>query len=241
MPKRKVRHSLLRYYVLQTNSQGQKQKVFETAFRNQIVDIPEDQVDRLDDLGATVPVDEDLPRPGTMLVLPDTATDEEILSWVMGASNDEVEALVRERPVMAARIEGANAAVQARFAEQNLHLGGLREIADEAEAEQEEQRKALEAAGTPPPGTPPAEPALSQNPVAVATPPAAGAEPVLSVEQADAVVKGNAKAVAEYISENPRTAAAVLDAEGRLAAAEQRDARISVVRAAEAAAGFTAQ
>lgn len=217
MAKRKIRHALVQYSV----KDGDKTR-FETAFRNQIVDIPDDQVDRLDVLGATVEPDEDLPRPGRMLALPETAGDAEILNWVMGASNEEIENLVRERPAMAGRIEAAHAAVQERFQEQNLHLGGLKEIAEEAEADL--------IGGTVPtqePGTPPA--------------PSPAREEALTPEAADQIVAGKATDVANYISENPQSAGVILEAEDRRATAAKEDVRVTIVKAAEAAAGFTAQ
>lgn len=237
MAERKIRHSLVRYSVDRVIS-GRKQKVFEVAFRNQVVDIPDDQLERLDALGATVAPDDELSRPGTMLALAETAGDAEILSWVLGASNDEIKTLVEERPAMAGRILSAQESVAARFAEQNEHLGGsLRTIADEEEKRQEElaeeQRKAAEAAAAA--GAPPATPPLGGAEDLIGGPAAAD----LTTEQADEIVKANAEKVTNYISENPRFAAAVLEAEGRRAVAEKRDPRVSVVRAAEAAAGFT--
>lgn len=215
MAERKVRHATVQYFV--KDSQGNTVD-FKTAFRNQVVDIPADQVDRLDALGATVPADQDLDRPGRMLALPESAGDSEILSWVMGATNEEVEALVRERPALAGRIAAAKEGVEARFAEQNLHLGGLQKLAEEAEAEQPEQ-----------------PPVPTETPTPVPTVDNA----TLDAAGADLVVKGNATSVTNYISENPVNAATVLEAENRLAVDEGRDPRTSVVRAAAAAAGFT--
>lgn len=217
MAKRKIRHALVQYT---TNDGG-----FETAFRGMTVDIPADQVERLDSLGATVEPDAELDRPGRMLTLPDTATDAEITSWVMGATNAEVAALVQQRPIMAARIESAKAAVEERFQEQNLHLGELRQVAEKAEED-------LIGAG----------PLLvdTTNPSEGAVPNPA-AEEALPELDADRLVKGNAQTVATFIAENPRAAGVVLEAEGRLALKEKREPRTSVVKAAEAAAGFTAQ
>lgn len=193
MPKRKVRHALVQYTV----TDGDVTR-FETAFRNQIVDIPQNQVDRLDELGATVSPDDDLERPGRMITLPDTATDAEITSWVMGASNEEVEALVRERPVMASRIESAQAAVRERFEEQNLHLGGLREIAEEAEADLIGDAN--------PDGT------VSTEETGKTPAPSPTVDEALSAEEADRIVAGKANEVADYIAENPRSAGAILEA-----------------------------
>lgn len=217
MAERKVRHATVQYFI--KDDQGVVTS-FETAFRNQIIDVPADQVERLDELGATVAVDQDLERPGRMLVLPDTATDSEILSWVMGASNVEVEGLVRERPVMADRIAAAAASVEERFKEQNLHLGGLKTIASDSEKQAATEAEADANAAA-------AREALKAD--------------LVGTGDADGVVKGNSKSVTDYIADNPATAADILEAEGRLATSEKREPRVSVVRAAQAALGFTAQ
>ena len=216
--KRKIRHALVQYMV--TREDGKK--TFETAFRNQVVDIPDDQVERLDELGATVAPDESLERPGTMSNISDAASDMEILNWVMGASDPEVEELVRKRPAMAGRIEAAHASVKERFQEQNLHLGGLREIADEVLAEEAAKAAAIAAA----------EADLIGN-----TP--AGPKEPLTDEAADAIVAGNAKSVVDYISENPADATIIVDAEHRRSVDRKEDVRVSIVKAAEAAIGFT--
>lgn len=231
--KRKIQHALVQYL--------SEDGLHELAFRNQIVDIPDDQVERLDALGATVAPDIDLERPGKMMNLPDSATDAEITSWVIGATNAEVEELVRERPVMAERILSARATVTERFNEQNIHLGGLQEIAAQVEAD----AKAALLAG------------VSEADLAVLEQLAglsddeiiALAELAEAKDQADLIgdapfdadklVAGSAKSVTDFISENPRHAAAILDAEGRRAIAAKEDPRVTIIRAAEAAASFT--
>lgn len=248
MARRKIRHALVQLTV----KKGDKLN-FETVFRNQIVDIPDDQVEHLDEIGATVDPDVDLERPGVMSVLPDTATDSEITNWVIGASNEEIEDIVAERPVMAARILSAQASVKARFEEQDRHLGGrLQQIADDFE-ESERARVEEEILAS-----------MDDDDIAVLVElqnlseeeiaglsemkNAADAEAMsdliggsdgpLSPEDADNIVAGNAKSVTDYISENPRSASVILDAENRRAQAQKEDARVTVVRAAEAAAGF---
>jgi hypothetical protein len=227
MAKRKIRHALVQY---STNKGGKIN--FETAFRNQVVDIPDDQVERLDELGATVAPDESLERPGVMSTLSDVASDSEITNWVMGATNEEVEALVRERPVMASRIESAHASIKERFEEQNLHLGGLLEIADEAQALAEAEAQAQADA----------EAQAQADAAELIGPPSETQElsgGPLTDEDADLIVEGNVKEVADYISENPRSAGLILEAEGRRSEAKKEDVRVSIVRAAEAAAGFS--
>lgn len=242
MAERKVRHATVQYFT----PNAKDPKNYETAFRNQIVDIPDDQIERLDSLGATVPVDQDLERPGRMLVLPDTAGDAEILSWVMGASSAEVAVLVAERPIMAGRILAAQESVTARFKEQDEHLGGggLKKIAADAEEEEPAPAAAQTPADDNSAGLAPAPQASTVDNPAVNSPGAGDDDligSVLSAEQADLIVKGNARSVTDYLSENPANAAAILDAESRRSTATREPLRVSIVRSAEAAAGFTAQ
>lgn len=224
--KRKIRHALVQYKVEKDGKSN-----FEIAFRNQVVDIPDDQVERLDELGATVAPDQPLERPGVISALSEAASDSEITSWVMAASNEEVEALVRERPVMAARIESAAASIADRFDEQNLHLGGLVQMADELLEEAEAKAQAE------------AEAQAEADALAAEAQASADAElaELLGTEDfdADKIVAGNAKSVTDFIAENPNRAEAILEAEGRRSEAAKEDARVTIVRAAEAAAGFS--
>lgn len=219
--KRKIRDALVQYTV-----EKDGQTSYEIAFRNQIVDIPDDQVERLDSLNATVAPDEDLERPGTLMELHDAASNSEITNWVVGATNAEVEALVRARPAMAVRIEAAHASVAERFSEQNLHLGGLLEIADEAQQQADAARAEQDA----------------EDAKVIAELEAEAADLIgggLSPEQADAIVAGNVKGVTDHIAENPRDAGVLVEAESRRAEAAKEDVRVTIVKAAEAAAGFT--
>jgi hypothetical protein len=212
MPKRKIRHALVQYVI----TEGGNTRT-ETAFRNQIVDIPKDQVERFDALRATVLPDADLDRPGTMSTLSETAGDSEILNWVMGATDAEVTALAEERPVMADRIEAARVAVKERFEEQNVHLGG-----DPTPAVEDDL------IGIGPQDKTPAAPT-------------SGDSKALPDDKADAVVTGKAPEVAIYIAENPQFAGAIVEAEGRRAASAKDDVRVTITRAAQAAAGFATQ
>lgn len=239
--KRKIQHALVQYTIKGKDGGTDRH---ELAFRNQIVDIPDDQVERLDALGATVDPDVDLQRPGKMMELPDSATDAEITSWVVGATNAEVEALVRERPVMAERILSAHATIAERFSEQNIHLGGLQEIAEEAEATAKAQADAAILDGLSEEDLDVLDElsGLSEDEVIALHELAqaqAQSDLIGDTFDADKIVAGNAKSVADYISENPSRAAAILEAEGRRAADAKDDVRVTIVRAAEAAAGFT--
>ncbi len=264
MAQRKVRHGIVQYTV----GEGADLR-YETAFRGMEVDIPKPQeLERLDSLGATVPVEEPLQRPGQMLSLPDTAGDAEIMAWVLGATADEVASLVRQNPVMAPRIETAFLSVQRRLEEQNEHLGGLRLIAKQAEQAGAEQVVSTDLSGgtTPAPLPPEGTTAVNSPGDAQGDPAAAplgkggavadGAEeqgsPLADADpneliglpesEADKVVTtGTARVVAEYIANNPQNADAILQAEERAATKEKRDVRSTVVRAAQAAAGFANQ
>lgn len=229
MARRKIRHALVQYSV--TEDDGVTR--FETVFRNQIVDIPEDQVERLDELGATVDPDAPLERPGVMNVLPETASDSEIFSWVIGATDTEVEALISERPVMAGRILSAQASVRERFEEQNRHLGGrLQEVAEQHEADEQAKAAELEALlGGDDDGAGDSSSDNGETPGEDVT--------SLSDEDADKIVDGKVEDVADYIAKNPSQAQVILDAEGRRATAKNVDVRVTVIKAAEAAVGFT--
>ena len=201
MAKYTVRHALLQY--MGTNSTGQPS--YETAFRNMSVEFSDGpETTRLIELGAIVPDGEELARPGQMLALPETATDEEILNWVAGATTPEVTALVAARPVMAPRLLSAQEAISKRFQEQAELLGQAAKEQPSGDAEQA-----------------PVDTLFS-------------GEGELSDEDADKVVSGGARQAADYISENPRHAQAVLAAESR----RDEEPRVSVVRAAQAAAAF---
>lgn len=233
MGKYLVRHAVVQY----TGKNDAAQDTTEVAFRSMVVDLPDGpELDRLVEFGAVVPEGEPLTRPGSMLVLPETATDAEILSWVIGATNEETADLVRQRPAMADRILAAEEGVKARFAEQAKHLGGLKSIAEEATPVAVPEVSTDNSGGvTPAPQASTTPTPAVNSPGDVANPAASGSSP-LSDEDADKVVKGSAKDVTEYVSENPRNAQAILAAENR----RSEETRVSVVKAVQAAASFGA-
>lgn len=127
MAKRKIRHAVLTYM-----HEKDGRQVAETVFRGMIADIPADQVERFDNLGATVAVDEELDRAGTMLTLPEAPTDQELINWVVGATKSEVETLVRTRPSMAPRIANIEETVKRRYDEQAQLLGSVAAVGQAA-------------------------------------------------------------------------------------------------------------
>lgn len=103
MPKRLVRHALVTYIV-----DGRQ----EMAFRGQTVELSDAEAKRFDALGATLPVDAELDRPGTLANLGEAPSDEELIAWVMSATPSEVAAVVATRPILAGRLEGALSQVE---------------------------------------------------------------------------------------------------------------------------------
>lgn len=101
-----IQHALLRY----TDEHGATQ----LAFRGQTVQIPEDQVERLESLGTfTQEVGEEPTNNGTMTdTLTADSSDEEFQAWVRSATNDDVSALLSENPNLAERILTAETQVK---------------------------------------------------------------------------------------------------------------------------------
>lgn len=239
MAKYKVRHALLSY-TLGRGGQG----TGETAFRGMIVDIPADQAERFLALGAIVPEDAELDRPGTMVTLREAPTDEELINWVAGATDTEVQQLVLARPSMAHRVANIQETVKKRYDAQAELLG---ERAKLAEAQAGEfpavvgQSAMLDESVTAPA---PATPVPSVAPVAPVPPTAAAASAAAAIAPAlpvdvDAVVRGTVGEVSKFVSENPQLAAQVLEAETRLATEKNDQPRQGVVRAVQVAAGHT--
>jgi len=224
MPNRKVRHALVQY----TTHDGTR----EIAFRNEVVDFPQGEVDRLEAYGALVSEGTTLQRPGRMLALPVSPSDQEVITWVIGATDDEVRALAETRPELAARLDDAKAYIVAHTNSVTGRLDAARTVAADATPQ------------APPPVDPAADPGTVPVPVTdpnartpeAPTPEAEG----LSSAEADTIVTGNAKQVADWIAEHPTDANAILEAESRRAAADpDKPVRSTVVNAAAAAAGHT--
>lgn len=194
----------------------------EKAFRGMRVALPDAEFDRLYAAGAVIPDDEELDQPGQMIELSDGATNEEVLAWAQSATDNEINVLAAARPALTDRLSDALLSKKARLEAQNTHLGGSVatlappvadvEVISELEVglldDDTSEDDDIEDAG------------------------------VLQPEFADQVVQGNVAQVSAFLSENPRAAASILAAENRRASTTQppEDARIGVIRAAQAAA-----
>jgi hypothetical protein len=243
----KVRHSILNYH------DGDGNPV--TAFRNMTVELfDEKEIERFKRLGAVIPPDEELQKPGRMMALPETAADEEILNWVADAQASEVRQLILDRPHLADRIRAAAEVVKERFRIQEEQLSGVVKQVEEFEAEiPEDQRKPQPAPGSADPGAPPTPPAPGTQQI---NPPGGTGEPQDNGDggsgdggsvDPDEVVKGSVAEVSKYLSEHPTEAPMVLEAENRRVEAARaagkadEQPRAGLVRAVQAASAHTAQ
>lgn len=235
-----VRHGVINY----TGPGGKPMK----AFRGMTVDIADEaDVNRLVKYNAIVKPDVELEKPGEMLALPQSATDEQILSWVASATPTEVKALVEERPILADRIRAAAEDVQERLKKQHELLSGVVKAADDGArvaADQEAERKAAKEAE--------AERKAKEAEENGGQPPVPGAVPLANsddsqaTEDVDEVIKGNVGEISKYLAAHPEQAQAVLDAENRRvdaqrAAGKDEQPRAGLVRAVQAAAGHAGQ
>lgn len=252
MPSVLVRHGAVRYRV------PRKGKVATlTAFRGMTVDMPQEEIDRLEPLGAVVKPGSELERDGKMMPLPNTASDEELIAWVSVATKAEIAAQIAETPLLGDRISTAALKVKEALAAQNELLGGLQETVDEgmqlaAEREQAEAKAAAQGA------QPGAEPEADANAGNVS--PEAGGDPSAVKGAGDnggdaggpnldaialaKVVSQSIPKVSEYLSEHPEQASAVLEAEKVRAAqpdAKPDTVREGIIKAVTAAAQHASQ
>lgn len=251
--KRKVRHGVLRYIT--------EAGLREIASRNDVIELDAEQAARFDKLNATVAVKDELERPGQMIALPVSPSDEEIITWVIGATASEVEAQIRLRPELGERLRGARERIIDLSKSKLDDAIATAEAAEAALAKEREEAERLAAAGTTPtaplgsrPGeatAPPTIPPLSRpvTPVSSATGdgPTSDTPGQDAAPDFDAVVGGNVEEVKAYVADNPQFAAQVLDAENRRVAAAHaagkttEEPRQGVVRAVQAAAGHVGQ
>lgn len=212
----RVRHAVANYH----DADGKPR----SGFRDQVVEIPDgEELDRLLSYDAVVRPEQELERLGTMVSLTASPSDQELLSWVLAASQAELEELRRTRPELAQRIRDAVQTVK----EQASRADGLtRQFAD------------IE-----PPDHGPVDDSTGPAQVQDGTAPAdadvdgmAAADVPPFVRPADEVVAGNVDEVAAYLADFPSEANAILDAEARRAESKGTEPRAGVTKAAEAAA-----
>lgn len=241
----KVRVALLNY----TSTLPDGRKSNETAFRGAVIEL-EDRVEfnRLVELGAIVPVDQDLERPGRLYDLPETVMDEELINWVANASDREVTDLVAKRPELAARVSGLLTRLDDMRTGADALLGHKTRL-EGLIADAQDDLPEFDHLGVPLRADPGTSAGVQGgtggsaivdedgNPVTDETTEGTEIEPANF--DFDALVRKNVKEVADFIADNPHVAAEVLAAETRHAQTTGSEPRQTVVRAVEAAAGHT--
>jgi hypothetical protein len=233
----KVRHGLAFYLDAEGNQH--------TVFRNQKVEMPASEAERLEALGAVVGPDDELPMVGRITPIPNTASDEELIAWVSVATKSEIVNAIAENPALGDRILAARDVVQARLEAQNELLGGVSSTVRQGKA-LAKKRAAAEKRGAPTSG------ADGKN-----------ARRLLDVDPDEdedddeeddddddddldeddprSVVRGSVGDVAKFLQANPDKAVEVLDAEKAEALDKQRDVRPGIVHAVQAAANANNQ
>lgn len=227
MPKAKVQHALFTYTVKKDG-----RTLNELALRGAVIDLDDSELERGLELGALIEADAPLKVNGNMPVLPESASGEEILNWVLAATPDEVKTLAQNRPNLSEQLAGAMEVASTRETQQQEMLGKAIEIAEEVNT-------------TPPPLSTEEAEALAQAEAealakaeAEAEEKGQNSEPQSGSEVLDPteVIKGNVQAITSYLSTNPGEAQAVLEAENTAAESEKREPRAGVVRAVQVAA-----
>lgn len=257
MSKYKVRHRSIRWVETRNN-----QPFIQRAFRDQVVEIPQEHVARLVEAGAIVGADVELTPPGRMAALAESPTDAEIVNWVAVATTQEIESLTADRPILVSRIEGALSQVRAaRQREMDLLDNALVAARRGAGDADPLATPATFASGMADDGTGlPRALVTGTGPTIVGSVVTDGGEPMITDTGAEdtgsggsddetggsgadtggvdpnEIVKGSVSDVSDFLSENPSYASAILDAEVRRTDGKPRQ---GVVNAAQAAAGHT--
>lgn len=234
MPRVKVRHGAITYKV-----QVGDREVQENAFRGMVVDLSESEADRLRSYGAVVDADAELSLPGRLAPIPNTASDEELISWASVANKSEIAAAIADRPEIGDRLRAAADVVKRRLEAQNELLGGLDDVVKEGQQEAKKRQKAAEkrdkaqrGGNRTPAKTTPAKTAAASG--------GAGDDDDEEDDIADVVLQDDPNKVVEFVAENPHLAAQVLEAENERAKATNGQPRDVVVKAVEAAASHSA-
>lgn len=229
-----VRHGAARY----VDANG----VLQTGFRGMTVDMPEEEFDRLEALGAVMPADEELTRGGTLMPLPNTASDEELIAWVSVATRDEIAAQIADTPHLADRLLTARDAVKQKLAEQNEILGGVQDAVDEGlelAAKREQAQTQPSPEGAAPEAGGEGDDTKSDGDAGDG----GDATNEITDEAIGEVIHGTVAVVSKFLSEHPEQFQRILAAERERAqesGAKPDHVREGVVTAAQAAAAHVA-
>lgn len=234
MAKVKVRHGAVTY-----STKIGDRDVQESAFRGMIIDISEEEADRLRSYGAVVDADAELSLPGRLAPIPNTASDEELVSWASVANRDEIAAAIADRPEIGDRLRAAAEVVKRRLDAQNELLGGLDDVVKQGQKEAKKRAKAAEERDKAQRG---GNRAAKKAAPAKQAPPSGGADDDDDEEDdiADVVASDDPQEVVQFVAENPHLASQVLEAENERAKASNGQPRDIVIKAVEAAASHSA-
>ena len=237
MARVKVKHALFIY-----TEERDGRTYTETALRGKTIDLDDEQAEAAIEKGAVIADDENLPRAGHMPSLSGGASSEEVLNWVLAATEDEVRELVAQRPDLEDQLMGAREIAERRELEQAKMLGSIIEENSSDPAQLPDGDNPPAAQGS----TPDALTGASGDTAGDSTGDPSGdvggeGDTAFTEEAADEVVSGNVSKVSAHLSENPQHGQAILDAESRLATKEDREVRQGVVRAVKASAEHNTQ
>lgn len=227
MPKAKIRHGLAFYMDEDDNQQ--------TAWRGQVVNLSQEEYDRLDKFGALLPVDAELPVHGKMTPIPNMASDEELLAWVSVATKAEIEAAIAERPAIADRLQAAQDEVQKKLEAQNELLSGLKGTIAAG------KRKAKKRAASATKETTAQKAKAKAQQAEASSDEADGEEEEEELDEDDPreVIKGTVDEVSAFLAEHPEAADDILAAEQEAATNDDREVRKGVEEAARLAKSNT--
>jgi hypothetical protein len=235
----KIRHGLTRY--LEPRTDGRGDTFLRTAFRGMIVEVPDDEAERLlaGPDPAAVRVDDELKKEGRISPVPTGAGAEELKAWVSVANQEDIETAVKDHPDMADRIRDARRLYETDLAAQNQLQGGVHPETGSAMTPSD-LRPDGEGQGLPDDGI---ENLGGQESIGerVEDDDLIGGS-YFSDDELDTVVQGSVEKVSEFLAEQPSLAQRVLDAETRRAsAAGAKPFRAGVQEAVRVAASHASQ
>lgn len=230
MGKVRVRHGAVTYSVKVGGRDVQ-----ESAFRGMVIDVSAEEEQRLRSFNAVVDVGTELTLPGRLTPLPNTASDEELIAWASVANKGEVAAAIAARPEIGDRLRAARQVVSEKLKAQNELLGGLDDVIEDGQKQAKQNLKAASKRDKAQRGGVKTPTKQAQASARVT------ADDDDEEDDLDDVVKQDGDTVAKFVADNPQHAAAVMEAENRLAQEHNREPRDVIIQAVTVAAAHAGQ